>query len=325
MLSDAFMQALAPQRGALNARVAQAVTRDPSFDADAFGRFLQDCIDPLIVAVAAHASNRVGPVADAAFDMSLGLAGSGAATRTLAGTVCTGLGRRYATLVAAHPRETLAMLVNAAAYVHGIPGALGAQWMARMAALAPQIASLAQLRAVGQILAWRAGAAHFRTGAIAAADALPESLAVAAFGARGSWTALRQQLEGEPYWRAPDDGSAQAVRDTGAFTGLGGVFPAPPTVRACDDGFMVASGDRHFLLVADGYGAVLHRAARAEYDAAAGCRFPAAFALADATLVIGVRRLPLDLPADGLAACCNASAVAVTSPYTHAIRVAPLR
>ena len=258
-------------------------------------------------------------VADAAFDMALALAAS---HRTLAGEVCTGLALRYIGLVAAHPGETLATLVNGALHVQGIAGARPAEWITRLAALAPLVATLDQLRAVGQVLAWRVGAAHFRAGALIAADSLPPALALAAMDASGSWTTLRQRMAADPYWGA-DDG--QRTREVGAFTGFGGAFAVPPTVRPCAGGFMVASSDRYFVLVADAYGAVLHSSSLDEFDAAATCAFPPAFTLRGTTLVTGATTRVLDLPESGLTACCNDVAVAVTSPYTHAIRVVALR
>lgn len=317
MLSAAFAQILEQRRAAFNGRVAAVRARSPGFDSVAFSRFLQECVDPLVAAVTVP--DRVAGVADAAFDMALALPAS---HRVLAGEVCTGLALRYIALVAAHPGETLATLVNGALHVQSIAGARPAEWAARMGALAPQVATLDQLRAVGQILAWRAGAAHFRLGALAAADSLPPALALAALDADGDWPTLRQRMAGDPYWGA-DDG--QRTREVGAFTGFGGAFAVPPTVRPCAAGFMVASSDRYFVLVADAYGAVLHGASLEEFEDAAFCAFPSAFRLRGTTLVTGATTRVLDLPEFGLHACCNDVAVAVTSPYTHAIRVVALR
>lgn len=317
MLSAAFAQVLEQRRAAFNDRVAAVRARSPGFDSAAFSRFLQECVDPLVAAV--PVPERVADVADAAFDMALALAAS---HRVLAGEVCTGLALRYIGLVAAHPGETLATLVNGALHVQGIAGARPAEWIARMGALAPQVATLDQLRALGQVLAWRAGAAHFRGGALAAADSLPPALALAALDASGDWPALRRRMADDPYWGA-DEG--QREREVGAFTGFGGAFAVPPTVRPCAAGFMVASSDRYFVLVADAYGAVLHGASLEEFDDAAACAFPPAFTLRGTTLVTGATTRVLDLPEFGLHACCNDVAVAVTSPYTHAIRVVALR
>jgi hypothetical protein len=187
-----------------------------------------------------------------------------------------------------------------------------------MATIAPQIASVAELRAVGQVLAWRAGIAHFRLGAIAAADSLPPALALAAFVEPcAGWPQLRAQLLANP-WR----GNAQG-REFGAFTGLGGAFATPPQVRGTQDGFIVQSGERHYLLLADAYGAVLHGATADEY-AQASTQLPFTVRLDGATVQIGVRSMDLDLPAGDIALAANEHTLAITSPYTHAIRLLPL-
>jgi hypothetical protein len=320
MLSPVFAAALDLRRAWFNARVAQARAREPGFDVDAFARFLTDCVDPLVRVV----PENVAAVAEAAFDIALVLCRQ--RPDGVAAQVWTRLAPAYGALVARAPHETLGLLVNAVARLQALPHARPAQWLERMLALAPQVTSTHDLRAVGQVLAWRAGAAHFRAGAIEAAGALPSALALAAFGAGASWPAwpaLRAELARDPWWHAPGDGAPE--QQLGAFIGLNGMFAQPPAVRACHDGFLVASGDRHFLLVADACGAVLLAASREEFDAAAQVDYPERASLEDRTLVTGARRVALDLPAMGLRACCNASLVAVTSPYTHAIRVLPLR
>ncbi|WP_332877853.1 hypothetical protein [Massilia sp. S19_KUP03_FR1] len=317
MLSPAFAAALDLRRAWFNARVAQARAREPGFDVDAFARFLADCVDPLVRVV----PQNVEAVAEAAFDIALVLCRQ--RPDDVAAQVWTRLAPAYGALVARAPHETLGLLVNAVARLQALPNARPAQWLERMLALAPQVTSTHALRGVGLVLAWRAGAAHFRAGAIDAADGLAPALALAAFGAGPSWPALRAELARNPWWHAPGDGAPE--QELGAFIGLNGMFAQPPEVRSCHDGFMVASADRHFLLVADACGAVLLAASRDEFDAAAEGGYPELASFEDSTLVTGARRVLLDLPATGLRACCNASLVAVTSPYTHAIRVLPLR
>ncbi|HEX8477779.1 MAG TPA: hypothetical protein VF663_05565 [Telluria sp.] len=329
MLSAPFAHALAAGRTGFNDRVARAIARDRTFDADAFGAFLVKYVDPLVAAVAAGAPPAVAAVADAAFDLALAWVGRGAHGSARAQQLWAGVAPPYATLVAAEPRAVMAMLDNALAHLHTIDGARPQQWVAEMAAIAPDVATLAQLRAVGQVRAWRAGAVHFRQGAIAAADALPAPLACAAFGARDavSWPALRQQLQAVHWWRAPDDvlgnPHARLHREVGAFQGFGGAFPMPPQVRACAGGFLVRAGERCFILMADAYGAVLHPLEEDQLPAAA-VHFAQNFTLVGTQLQAGSGTTILDLPADGLEACCNDTSIAVTSPWTHAIRVLAL-
>ena len=322
MISPAFASILASGRAQFNARAVEARRRFPSLDMAAFGAFLHDGVDPLVVAVAAAAPERVGGATLAAYDMALELVGHGlagpAAKNPFVNTVWRELAPSFAPLLATAPVDVLGMLSNAAIHIASVAGARPAQWQGELAALAAQIATLAQLRAVGQVLAWRAGVAHFRQGALAAADTLPPALALAAFGEPGAqWPQVRAQLLDYP-WRGNAEG-----REFGSFTGLGGDFGTPPQVRATDDGFVVRSGERHYLLVADAYGAVLHGATAQEYEQA-NTGMPSSVRLDGATVHLGARSIALDLPAGDIALAANAHTLAITSPWTHAIRLLPL-
>ena len=322
MISPAFASILASGRAQFNARAVEARRRFPSLDMAAFGAFLHDGVDPLVVAVAAAAPERVGSATLAAYDMALELVGHGlagpAAKNPFVNTVWRELAPRFSPLLAMAPVEVLGMLSNAAIHIASVAGARPAQWQGELAALAAQIVTLAQLRAVGQVLAWRAGVAHFRQGALAAADTLPPALALAAFGEPGAqWPQVHAQLQENP-WRGNADG-----REFGSFTGLGGDFATPPQVRATDDGFIVRSGERHYLLVADAYGAVLHGATAQEYEQA-NTGMPSSVRLDGATVHLGARSIALDLPAGDIAIAANAHTIAITSPWTHAIRLLPL-
>ena len=322
MISPAFASILASGRAQFNGRAVEARRRFPSLDMAAFGAFLHDGVDPLVMAVAAAAPERVGSATLAAYDMALELVGHGlagpAAKNPFVNTVWRELAPQFSPLLAMAPVEVLGMLSNAAIHIASVAGARPAQWQGELAALAAQIATLAQLRAVGQVLAWRAGVAHFRQGALAAADTLPPALALAAFGEPGAqWPQVHAQLQENP-WRGNADG-----REFGSFTGLGGDFGTPPQVRATDDGFIVRSGERHYLLVADAYGAVLHGATAQEYEQA-NTGMPSSVRLDGATVHLGARSIALDLSAGDIALAANAHTLAITSPWTHAIRLLPL-
>lgn len=322
MISPAFAAILASGRAQFNARAAEARRSFPALDMQAFGAFLHDGVDPVVQAVAAAAPDRAGSFTLAAYDMALELVGHGlagpAAKMPFPGAVWRCLAPCFAPLLAAAPVDALGMLSNAAIHLGGVAGARTQQWQTEMAAIAPQVATLAQLRTIGQVLAWRAGVAHFRQGAIAAADSLPPALALAAFGeSQLDWPLLREQLLTQP-WRGNADGI-----EFGAFAGLGGQFATPPLVRATDDGFIVSAGERFYLLVADAHGAVLHGATEDEF-AQASTDLPASVRLDGASLQLGARKLALALPAGDIALAANAHTLAVTSPYTHAIRLLPL-
>ena len=99
--------------------------------------------------------------------------------------------------------------------------------------------------------------------------------------------------------------------------------------RVCD---LAMAHDAHLIGVsacapetpmADAYGAVLHSATAQEYEqATAG--MPSSVRLDGATVHVGARSIALDLPAGDIAIAANAHTLAITSPWTHAIRLLPL-
>ena len=317
MISDPFANVLSAGRTQLNKKVAEACRRHPGFDGAAFTDFLQNGVDPLVRAVAAVDAARVPQVVLAAFDAAIELTGqalAGPRARTQGiNQVWQNVAPHFARLAAQSPDDVLALLTNAMVNLEKIAGARPPQWMDEMVKWAPQVHSLAQLQALGPVLAWRAGMAHFRHGALAASGALPAPLLAEMFDVvADAWPAAREAMLANPWWgAAPQSGGIEV----GAFSGFGGAFGEPPQVRACDDGFLVKSAERYFLLVADLHGAVLHGASSDEFAAASGGRWPAPPHL----------DLAADLPPQQLNVIRNAHTVAVTSPFTHAIRLLPLQ
>lgn len=329
MISAQFANLLASGRPEFNRRVVEARRRYPAFDVAAFGAFLTSSVAAVADVAASQAPERAGAIVMAAYDVALELVAHGQ-TGPVVEQVWRELVPCHAGLLAAQPAGLLGMLTNAALHLEKSRPARLPEWLALMTALAPRVEAMPQLAAVGQICAWRAGMAHFRRGAIAAADTLPEPLALAAFGADGadaSWPALRDILQVDPWW-APDDAARRRLSagiEIGGFPGFGGTFAQPPEVRPAAEGFWVRSGDRYSLLVADACGAMLHAAAEEEYAQPEAPATRARVSLSGQRLTINDRAITLDLPAAQLRVVCNADSVALTSPYSHAIRVLPLR
>lgn len=325
MVSAAFASALEVRRHDFNALAAEARRHFPGFDQAGFTHFLVEAADPVIQAVAEVAPECIPGVVSTVFEMGLGMVGQGlvdGSPRTLALTnAWATVMPCYAGLVARAPDEVLGMLSNAVLHLGALPGVSVQRWGRDMAALATQVVSIAHLRALGQVLGWRAGAAHYRQGAIAAADALPEALALAAFRATDSdsWRQLRANLVRDPWWRTSADLEAVSMHSIGAFTGFGGMFSAPPRVFASDSCFLVRSGERDFVLHADAHGAILLPAEAQEVDAAAGAPEFVQYAVRGPEVFVGQQRIAVALPEDGLAVCVTGSAIAISSPYTHAI------
>lgn len=332
-VSEAFAKVLAAGRPQFNQRVTEARRRYPTFDASEFADFMQSGVDPVVHAVYLAVPERVASTALVAYDIALelvGLALSGPKARdNLLNKVWAELIPAYARLVAKNPVEVIGALSNAAVNLGRIHNTRPDQWLREMKKLATQVESLTQLQALGQILAWRAGAAHFRLGAIHAAEQLPQTLALAAFGTTTEtpWPTVRTKLLDNPWW-IPDQVQSNPKPigiQIGTFTGFGGEFIEPPEVRACPEGFFVKSGTRYSFLIADCFGAVLHAATYEEFEHAKTHKFPNAVTLKGTIITIGKHQVDVDLPANYITATCNTHTVAVTSPFTHAIRLISLQ
>ena len=311
-------------RGALNARVAAAQAQ-PGFDVAVLAGFLRERLDPLAQAVNAVAPQRTAAVVAAGIDMALALNArrlTGADARGgVAADTWAELSLPYARLIAEQPAAVLGGLTNAALRIAATPGARVERWRTLMAALAVD-ATGDTWRALGQVAAWRAGMAHYRDGALAAADALPERVALAAVGTvGGAWPAVRAALAANRWWSG---GDGAAERRVGGFAGFGGPFVEPPEIAAGPEGLLVRSGERGHLLVADAFGATLHLSTpQAFQDAVA--RAPPRPNVRGATVEAADRTVAVDLPAQGLTAVTDGATLAIASPFSHFVRLYPWR
>ena len=317
MIAQPFAIVLSAARSQLNRKVAEARRRDPAFDCAAFAVFLECGVDPLVRALVAIDAGRVPQLVLAAYDAALELTGQGLvgpnARASGVNQVWQTVAPHCAHLLARSPAEVLGLLTNAIVHLEKTASARPAQWLAELARWAPQVQSWTQLQALGQLLAWRAGLSHFRTGALAASVALPAPLLAQMFGVGvDAWPAAREAMLADPWWGATPQFAGVEI---GAFSGFGGDFVEPPQLRSCEDGFLVNGGERYFLLVADLHGAVLHGASEAEFAAGGENRRT------------GPLRsdIALDLPPQQLSIIVNAHTLAVMSPFTHAFRLLPLR
>lgn len=332
MISGPFAQVLAAGRSQFNARVVEARRRYPAFDVQALSDFLQNSVTPVVQAVSAHMPDRLAVIALTAYDIALDLVGqafTGTGARSkIVDRVWQDLLPVYTHILVNAPTEVFALLTNAALNIEKTPGARVDQWLSEMKNIAPLITSLSALQATGQVLAWRAGMTHFREGGMAIADALPPALLLQMLGAEADsdWQLIKKQMQQDPWW-CPDIKQMNVNEhgiSIGHFTGLGGAFPAPPELRACEYGFWVKSADRYFLLMADVYGAVLHGASQEEFEHGPVLTGPLAATVQDSNLLTRRGKHSLNLPAKELVLTCNLHTVAVSSPYTYGISLYPL-
>jgi len=317
-------------RSDLNARFAAARVRHPGLDAEIFADFVRAAVDPLVVAVERARPERVSDVALTAYDIALELVGQKLVGRAARIPHVDEAWRRVlpevALLVAAEPERMIASVCNASHHLSATPGARPAAWIDVMSRLSSQCTDGATFLTLGQVVAWRAGMAHFRESALAGANRLPESLALAAIGAPSMrWSEIRDSLTADPWFDPSTPGSAPArprlVARAGAFRGFGGLFIEPPTVAMADEQLFVRGGNDCWLLTADTFGATFHRATQEEFEnARRRPALPEGISVRGTTLT--VHGTTVDMPNvlhQVSSACASRTTLAVTSPHTHAV------
>src|SRR5262249_15954943 len=216
-ISDPLARVLAAGRPQFNARVVEAKHRYPALDTAAFTAFLRTSLDAILRSVAEVAPDRVAAVTMVAYDMALELVGQAlagpGARNEFVDRVWQVLAPKVARLISEQPMQTLGALSNAVVNIAKTPNARIDQWVNGMTDLARYADSMACVRGLGQITAWRCGLPHFRLGAIRAADQLPENVALAAVGASADakWTTVRTSFLADPWW-VPDTEKQMQLR-----------------------------------------------------------------------------------------------------------------
>jgi len=314
-MGTAFHDFLRAHRGELNARFAMARRRLPALDGAAFGGFLLAAVEPLVAAVP---ERERAIVAHAAYDVALELcgqrlAGDGARDGRV-GAAWAALLVPAAARIAEKPDVVLSAAANALVQLAAEPGARPDEWAQVMATTSA--ASLDEWLIAGQVAAWRAGLAHYRTSALDAADRLPPALALALVGGGGDWATVRARLRADP-WHVPGETASgpRVVARVGGFRGFGGLFPVPPVVAGGGDRFLVMSEEDAWVLFADAFGATFHRAGDEDRRAAAGS------APRWKGRRVEVAGTSIEVPVRGeiTSAALAASTLAVTSSHSHAL------
>jgi hypothetical protein len=274
-LTGPMAQALERNRATLNARFAAAQAGGGRIDPGAFMEHLGEVVEPIVRAVAAEFAEKVDPTTLALYDLSLELfaatlLGPESACPPI-GTVWRKLLPRLPRLLAREPGRLAGSLTNAVYNLASTAGTRVDEWIERMIALAPLATDVRGYLDCGKILAWRAGMAQYRDGALATARQLDPLLAARALGlpeaapAADVATALDRITENP--WISPTDALTSAgdprrmriAARAGAFRGFGGPFLRPPTVTYMHDHFLVSDGESTWMLLADLQGSTFQR------------------------------------------------------------------
>lgn len=333
MISETLATVLRSGRADFNARYEVARQRYPGLEGAAFSRFLEESVDPLAQGTARFARDRVPDVVTAAYDVGLDLVGQRLLGHEERERRIEATWREMALpllpVIALAPARVLPAFANALFNLTITPGARPEQWAGDMRRLGIQCSDSGQLLQLGQVLAWRAGLAHFRQGALAALRSLPKPLLTAAMGAapESDGPTLVQQLETDPWFNPAGPPPLKGARRSlavvgrlGAFRGYGGLFVEPPVVASTSEHLYVRSGDDCWLLFADAFGSTLHRATTEEFAAARQHPFtPDDLHLTGSKLIWRGRDFDLPAKAEVASFAATATTAAITSPVSFAI------
>jgi hypothetical protein len=324
-ISPALGRALQSARSAFNARVSEACRIRPGFDTGTVDALLRGPLDRLAAQAEGIAPERTGSLVLAAFDVGLALARQGKSEHPLMSALWD-VASACLPLALRQPRETLGRIFNAGLHLLSVNGARPEQWTREMTRLAGRATDLACLERLGQVLAWRSGLAHFRESALRLAHDLPPELVAEALAiAEGEAVAATLARLGKDPWfdpARPDRRGLRATREVGGFVGFGGPFPCPPEVRALGEGFVVQCANRFWYLCADAFGAALHAGSKAEFEA--GAADSGDLDIRGSAVIRGLERCALDLPPERLSLARGPYTAALSSPYSHFIRLLAL-
>ena len=328
MISAALAEALEARRSDFNARFRLAAQRYPQLDGQELLRFMAECIDPLIRAVHERAPAAKAEVLAVAYDCALQLTGQRLTLESGRYRAVPATWRELlpaaAAFVAASPSLVIPALSNAAHQLTGSNDDSAQRWKTRLLQVVGVCTNAGEFLRAGQVIAWLCGLAHYREGALAALQQLPIAVAgkILHVAAQQVAPAL-QRLQTDPWFDpfSTRNAGLRVVRHAGAFRGFGGAFIRPPLLRSVAGGWLVQSGADYWLLIADAFGATLHRASEAEWRAARSIHVEHA----DGRLVHNKQALDLNGAGPITSSALSGQAVACSFAHSHQIALVALQ
>ncbi len=274
-VSGPLAECLAHCRRELNARFLAARNANPKLDAEAFLEHVGSTLDPIARTVAAVYPERVEQAILALYDVSLELVGVQLLGKAARYPVLQDAWQRLLPvmprLVALEPRRVAAAVSNALYNLATTTGTRPEFWLEQMQQVAAECPNTVTLLDCGKVLAWRAGMAHYRDGALEAAGRTPPALAIRILGLPGDTAPTAVQgvlarLRTNP-WLSPvgaaqaslPEGRLQLLGKAGGFRGLAGPFLRPPIVWQENGRLLASDQEATWELFADRFGAVLMR------------------------------------------------------------------
>jgi len=333
-IGPALASVLRSGRSDFNARFEATRRNLRDLQPESFLEFVGTRIDELATAVNSVSHDSVAETTMVAYDAALELVGQNLAGPSARMKVIDEGWRRVLTkvphLVASAPDQIIPAVSNALYHLASVQGTRPSQWIDKMESLGPQCDTVETFLKLGQLVAWRAGLAHFRDDGISLTEELPPRLVFEALDASAykDLSELSSDLRHNP-WLEPGKGATNEpltiVSQVGAFRGFGGLFLKPPIVAALGEHFLAKSDNDCWLITADRFGATFHRSTLKEFEGAGlQMQLPPELSIKSSILEFGGHRLDLSDFGDLTSAAANNSTLALTSALSHSITLVAL-
>lgn len=271
-LQSAFSDALRRGRERYNTKFALARHTYPALDGETFTEHLKKTVSPVVESLGENDKEKIDAVTDALYDLSLELIGKDFFGRRVRHTAMLDgweiLLPLIPHLLIQDPRTIASAVTNALYNLSVESNTRPSFWIETMLEIGKLCESSKEFLEAGKIVAWRAGLAHYREGALDTCKNLKTEISYAALGIKETQNieALIAQLEQDP-WLKPDEFSNKIKKEkrlrvisvVGAFRGFGGLFIAPPKVTYSDGQFLVFDSEYWWAMTADCFGATFHK------------------------------------------------------------------
>jgi hypothetical protein len=329
-----FLESLKRGRERYNTKFALARHVYPALDGEMFSAHLAKVVGPIVEAVAKENRERVDAVTDVLYDLSMELIGKDFFGRQV----------RYPAMLEGWefllPLIPNLLVQDALTITSSITNALynlsvetSARplfWLEAMAEIGARCSEVSAFLEAGKIVAWRAGLAHYREGALKTCRNLKPEIARAALGVAETQNSidlehLLAQLERDP-WLNPSEASnglkkekrLRVVREVGAFRGFGGLFISPPNIAYSDGQFLVYDTEQWWTMTADCFGATFHRLGQS-LSGVKNESNPNARIDAQGKVEMNGHKASFHTLAEGTSFASDDTTLAVTVPLSHSI------
>lgn len=271
-ISNRFPESLKRGRERFNTKFALSRHTYPALDGETFTEHLKKTVAPVVESIGENDAEKIDAVTDALYELSLELIGKDFFGRRVRYPAML---NGWETLLPQIPHLliedplTIASAITNALYNLSIEqNARPSFWIETMIEIGKLCDNSQEFLEAGKVVAWRAGLAHYREGALETCKSLKTEIACAALGIEESENieSLAIQLKQDP-WLNPNEFSNKIKKEkrlrvvsvVGAFRGFGGLFISPPKVTYSDGQFLVFDSETWWAMTADCFGATFHK------------------------------------------------------------------